>query len=332
MSTPPSGSGFGAVSRAGRATGRRIDRRSGRAIIVFCVLACVLAWVPVSPLWLGGDGLDHPQGRLLIGLMMFTPAMAAFIVLRFVDRPASIPRATGMTPLRPAGRLLRYCACGLVFPPIVMLGGVLLATAAGAYQPDLANFSGFRVFAAGLGLTDADGQGVPLGALGLLAALQLVGVLLSLPMMFGEEWGWRGYLLPALVPMGVVPAAVAHGVVWGVWHAPIILLGYNFGRPDLIGLGAMTALSVLLGAVLAWLRLASGSLWPAVIAHGAFNNSTAIVVVFSDADAGLGTSSTLPSAVWAAIGACLLTLIAVGYAVHRIRSSMHPNPHKGAAS
>ena len=41
---------------------------------------------------------------------------------------------------------------------------------------------------------------------------------------FGEEFGWRGYLLPRLAPLGGISAAIITGVIWGLWHTPVIVL------------------------------------------------------------------------------------------------------------
>lgn len=300
--------------------------RARTAVVTFVLLSYSLAWLAVAPLWIGGQGLDHPQSKLLIGLMMFAPAVATFIVLRFVSRPHSILHATGMTPLRPAGTLLRYCAAGLVLPPLILGAGLLVAVAAGAYEVDLADFSAFRELAAPMGLVDANGSGIPITALALFAVVQTGGLVLGLPMMFGEEWGWRGYLLPALLRLGTWPAMLVHGVIWGVWHAPIILLGYNFGRPDLLGLGAMTVWCVLLGVVLGWLRLASGSIWPAVVAHGANNSAWVTFVVFGDADTGIGDMLETPHVLWVTSGIVLLAVIVAGYLAPGIRNSVPARP------
>ena len=89
---------------------------------------------------------------------------------------------------------------------------------------------------------------------------------------FGEEFGWRGYLLPRLAPLGGINAAIITGVIWGLWHAPIIVLdGYNYPGHPWVGIGVMVIFTVALGMVFAWLRFRSGSVWPAVIGHAAFN-------------------------------------------------------------
>jgi membrane protease YdiL (CAAX protease family) len=88
---------------------------------------------------------------------------------------------------------------------------------------------------------------------------------------FGEEWGWRGFLLPKLLPLGQWQALILTGVLWGLWHAPIVLLGYDYPFHPKLGILLMTIFCLIFGIVLGWLRLATDSIWPAVIAHGAIN-------------------------------------------------------------
>ena len=81
----------------------------------------------------------------------------------------------------------------------------------------------------------------PLGVL-VLAQLAMIpiGGLFNALLAFGEEVGWRGWLLPALRPLGVWPALLTSGAIWGLWHSPLILLGYNFGLTDWRGVAVMT--------------------------------------------------------------------------------------------
>jgi membrane protease YdiL (CAAX protease family) len=97
---------------------------------------------------------------------------------------------------------------------------------------------------------------------------------------FGEEFGWRAYLLPKLMPLGGRKAVLLSGVIWGVWHWPVILMGYNYGfdypGAPWMGLLGMVWFAIMLGIIISWLTLRSGSVWPAVIAHGAANGIGAI--------------------------------------------------------
>ena len=81
------------------------------------------------------------------------------------------------------------------------------------------------------------------------------------------------------------PALLLSGAFWGFWHAPLILLGYNFGEPNPLGLAMMIVGSMLIGVIIGWTRLHTGSVWPAVLAHGAFNASAGMGALFPDLDA-----------------------------------------------
>ncbi len=116
-------------------------------------------------------------------------------------------------------------------------------------------------------------------------------VILNLIPCFGEEFGWRGYLLMRLLPLGRVRAMVLTGAIWGLWHAPIILQGHNYPQHPLLGVPLMVTFCILLGIVLGWLRLASGSIFPAALAHASVNgpasNTLAFLRARNDLAAGL---------------------------------------------
>ena len=99
-----------------------------------------------------------------------------------------------------------------------------------------------------------------------------IGTLQSCISAFGEEVGWRGYMVPRLVEAGVPRADVVSGLVWCAWHVPLILWGgYAVGPYPL--LSALLFVGAILPVALLYFRwrMASGSVWPAVIAHGAWN-------------------------------------------------------------
>ena len=88
-------------------------------------------------------------------------------------------------------------------------------------------------------------------------------------------------MLAVLLPLGVLPAILLSGVIWGLWHAPLILLGYNYPlAPGWLGLMAMCGMCILIGAVFSWLRIRSGTVWAPALAHGAFNAAAGFSLVF----------------------------------------------------
>ncbi|HEU5348257.1 MAG TPA: CPBP family intramembrane glutamic endopeptidase [Ktedonobacterales bacterium] len=107
-----------------------------------------------------------------------------------------------------------------------------------------------------------------------------LGIVINMIFTFGEEFGWRGYLLPRLAPLGGLRAAVLTGVVWGLWHAPLIVVtSYNFPGHPWLGAGEMVLVTVALSVVYAWLRFRSGSVWPSTLAHAAANAQSGIALL-----------------------------------------------------
>jgi membrane protease YdiL (CAAX protease family) len=100
----------------------------------------------------------------------------------------------------------------------------------------------------------------------------------------GEEFGWRAFLLPELLPLGKRKALILSSVIWGIWHWPVVLMGHNYGLSypgyPWLGLLATVWFTVSIGIVFGWLSLKGRSVWPAVLAHGALNGLASIGVLF----------------------------------------------------
>lgn len=270
----------------------RMSALDKRSIVVFVVLAFTLSWLVALPLWFG-DGLTSPWFGLIAIVMMVTPALAALITVFFVEHPTRKLRSLGITPVKPIGRLVAYSALGLAVPVLLVLVALPVGALLGVYPADFTGFSAFeqlldeQAMAAGVGT-------VPI-PVGLLVTIQLATIplaaFINLIPALGEELGWRGWLLPKLLPLGAVPAILITGVIWGLWHAPLILLGYNYpDTPRWLGVIMMTGMCILIGAVFGWLRLRSGSVWPAALAHGAFNAAAGSFLLFAMAGEHLDTT------------------------------------------
>ena len=89
----------------------------------------------------------------------------------------------------------------------------------------------------------------------------------------GEEIGWRGFLVPALYRLrGFGWAGLMSGLIWGLWHVPLILFGgYDAGTPAWYAVTCFIISVTAMAVTVAWLRLRSGSLWTAALYHGAHN-------------------------------------------------------------
>jgi membrane protease YdiL (CAAX protease family) len=126
----------------------------------------------------------------------------------------------------------------------------------------------------------------PLAAVLVGSLLLVLGSVGSTVATLGEELGWRGLLQPELEgKLGIPRATVLTGLVWGYWHAPVILMGYNFPKQPVFGaLALMPAFCVCLSFPLAWLRRGGASIWPCAFLHGAVNTMTSAAVTFIAAE------------------------------------------------
>lgn len=88
----------------------------------------------------------------------------------------------------------------------------------------------------------------------------------------GEELGWRGFLIPKLTQVQLSRPFVVSGLIWGVWHYPLILWGgYASSGYPLVSVLLFTIMIVCGGVFAAWLRMMSGSVWVAMFYHACHN-------------------------------------------------------------
>jgi len=144
------------------------------------------------------------------------------------------------------------------------------------------------------------------------------GVTVNTLAALGEETGWRGYLLNTLAPrLGLVPAALVIGVVWGLWHAPLILvMGFDYPQhPNIVGLSMFIAFTTGLSLALSALRALSESVIPCAMAHGTLNALARLMLLSVVGD----SLYTIPVGAAGAGAAWIIGAILAALAVKRLR-------------
>jgi membrane protease YdiL (CAAX protease family) len=257
----------------------------------FLAIAFGLAWLLDVPIWLSGQGLASPWALLILP-RNFTPLLATVLVVRWLS---PVPRARQMVGLcrgAPGVPWARYWLAGLLGFTLFNLASPFVGALFGRFPLDL-----------GLSAARAAAQTTPegtalfaqIGAETYVAAVLATLPLQALPLVpvtLGEEVGWRGYLLLRLLPLGQWWALILSGAIWGLWHAPLILLGFNYPGHPLLGIALTATMGTIIGTLLGWLRLASGSLWPTVLGHAAINANQILggIMLLAAAGASLDTS------------------------------------------
>lgn len=233
----------------------KTTRLTNKRIVIFLVLATI---------FMGVLSLRYAQNKnpnYLVGLM-FTP-MISVILTRVLTKE----KAQNLF-LRPFFKQNKwYYLLAYFATPIIAFSGAAVYF---FFFPDQLDFLGSK-FAYQSDLTTA---GAYFKQLAIIVPLCiLVNPLGGLLSCFGEEFAWRGYLLPKLSEkFSRKKAVVLTGFIWGVWHAPLVYMGLNYGTDHpALGIAMMIFFCMVMNTILSSLFFKTKSVWVCVVAHAALN-------------------------------------------------------------
>ena len=113
----------------------------------------------------------------------------------------------------------------------------------------------------------------------ILGAGLFAGITVNAVAAFGEELGWRGFLLYQFRKMSFVKATLLTGAIWGIWHAPLILMGHNYPQHPIIGVFMMVVLCILISPIITYFTIKSKSVVAAAVLHGTMNATATISII-----------------------------------------------------
>lgn len=283
---------------------RAVDRRARAGALALLALTLlgsssaaaavrVLGW-SIAPRVASGWS---PSTRVLVTVALYAltmglpPVVALSFVRRFVDD--SHPEDTTVRSARRAfGAVGALAAIGVAGFAALLVWVVRGSAVLSRVAPD----------------AGASEQGLGGLAFGLVGMLVLVWL-----QTFCEEIAFRGYLLPrAMRALGDWPGLAAHGVAWGVWYMPTVLLAVDGTLAPSASIERAVGVSLtcaLAGVLLGWLRLASGSVMPPMIANATFTLATGLPYALHGLDGGLRTAAFGPPG-WIALGLLILVGLA----------------------
>lgn len=201
----------------------------------------------------------HAHGGLIVLGLMWSPGVAGLLTrLLFQRNLRGHGWGWGKWKLQLASYWIPLAYASVVYLPLWLAGyGNFSTSVLGHFGRNMAQ-KGF-----------APWEYVPLYFL-LVATL---GVLSSCISALGEELGWRGFLVPQLarvMPFGGV--ALASGIIWSLWHYPLILFAdYHGAGPRWYSLACFTVMVIGISFLFAWMRLKSGSVWTGMLLHASHN-------------------------------------------------------------
>jgi membrane protease YdiL (CAAX protease family) len=276
-----------------------------KSLLWFLFIAFGFSWILFAlPLAFKDNQTSYLTSmQISFALAMWGPGIAAIVTTLFVDKQSF--KTLRLNTLGPK----RFYLWAWILPPVLTLAtlGFTILIRSGDLDSNLTLMrEALKQVPSTTGLPPVE----------ILVAIQLALAVTLAPFInvlfaLGEELGWRGFLLPKLMPLGQWKAILISGAIWGFWHAPTTLLhGYNFPQHPYLGVLVMIVGCTLLGTILSWLYLNTRSPWVAALGHGAVNAAPGLALYFLKPgfDTVLG-GSILGLAGWIAMSAFIAWLI-----------------------
>ncbi len=261
------------------------QRRIGIFLGITFLLTYGVEFFLIMPLTGSADIQKAVAAQALKAGVMFIPAVGV-VLTRLITRESFAGREL-MIHLRLKGNLKYYALVWFGFAGLILLGAaVYFVLSPHKFDPKL-EYAKLLLF----GQRQATGQEITGEMLrqGILAQF-VMGIILSpfanLLNCFGEEWGWRGYLLPKLLrQFKIIPTLLLSGMIWGLWHLPLIIMGHNYGVGyrgyPIVGIAAMCMFCTVMGIILSYVTIKTGSCIPAAMGHGMLNGFAAVGILFT---------------------------------------------------
>jgi uncharacterized protein len=252
--------------------------RRAKKILIFLGLTFLLDWSMVYIyLALGGP----VEGLMILGMAyMLVPMIAAIIVQK------AIFKEQVAKPLGISFSMNPWFFVAWFLPVIIAFAvmGVSLLFPGISFTPDMSGF--FNSLKGALTPEQIDQARQQLAAmpahpiwLGVIAAL-IAGTTVNALLGFGEELGWRGLLLKELNFMGFWKSSALIGLIWGIWHAPLVLYaGLNYPEHPQTGVLLMVAWVIAISPLLSYIRIKARSVIAASIFHGTLNAVPALAII-----------------------------------------------------
>jgi uncharacterized protein len=260
-----------------------------KKIYLYILLSFAFSWTVALIMNLTHVGIGSMMGTLILaGLYMPAPALATFVIQKFIYKEGF--KQYGWTIDKKAMKWILYtpllflALTILTFAIILLFGNTHLIPQFGELDFSQENFN-LRLEAIAKSKIDIEKlEIIDIPPKLLFIAMLVQGIIggstISLPFMFGEELGWRGLMLSETRNLGFLKANVFIGIVWGIWHLPVILMGHNYPHHPYLGIIMMCLFTVSVSPLFAYVRIKTKSILGACMLHGMINATGAMYLLY----------------------------------------------------
>ena len=252
-----------------------------KRVSIFLIITFVLTWTVEFFMWQNG-GLENPATQMLLAGVMMIPAFSVLLTKWFTKESFHLKSFR-----LEFKKYFRYYLIAWLGPFFLIIIGTALyfLIFRSNFDPELTLLRNSMQAAQTQQPIEITSQMLITTILIQSLISMIFAPILNIFPTLGEEIGWRGYLLPKLdLLMNRRMAVLITGAIWGIWHAPIIAMGHNYGKEyagyPFWGILAMIIFCIFVGSFLSWLTFHVHNPVPAAIAHGALNGFASIGLIF----------------------------------------------------
>ncbi len=244
----------------------------------FLILVFAISYSMVGIFTLLGGELKTTSGLIIAIAYMFTPTLSVLIVEKFIHKEK-------IKPLGISFKINKWFIVAWLITPVIGFGtfAISLLFPEVSYSPDMSGI--MKQFESTMTPEQMEQMKNSMETLPIhpvfitLFEGLFAGITVNAIAGFGEELGWRGFLLHKFRNMSFFKGSVLIGFIWGIWHAPIILLGHNYPQHPQFGVIMMIIWCILLTPLFNYIRIKSKSVIAASIMHGTLNGTAGIALL-----------------------------------------------------
>jgi len=226
-----------------------------------------------------GGAVSNISYTILGAIYMFVPTVSVIIVKKLIYKEKL------RSDLQISFKINKWFFAAWLIMPIVAFGtlGISLLFPGVSYNPEMTGLAErFAVMSSPEQIEQMKAQmaTLPISPVWLILVGGLfAGITINGFFAFGEELGWRGFLLYQFRELSFTKASVLIGFVWGIWHAPLILMGHNYPDHPYFGVLMMIIWCILLTPIFMYFTLKAKSVIAAAIIHGTMNATVTISII-----------------------------------------------------
>jgi len=249
----------------------KMGKIMSKQLLTYMIVSFGFSWSLATVMWRMG-GLSMKGAGVLLFIYMCGPGFAG-LVCAWRFNAGEQQEALGF---KGGGNLWLFWAWIIGVALVAFALGISLLSPDVGLRPPI---EGVKEVVASQGMDIGSQLDIPGMNIILILSTILLGAAMNIPLMLSEELGWRGWLWHHFRPHGFWTATFWIGLLWGLWHIPIIAMGYNYPGMPLGGPVLFTVFCMLYAPIFSYLREKNGSVWAPCVLHGTGNACAGLAIM-----------------------------------------------------